>query len=115
LIWTSSPAGQTSFRSTPAIELAAGSNFDVSEAISTWYATQVVANGASSVLYINGTSNSGSAGTNAIAASNHPRIGLTTFSEFLDGKVVEVGVWGSAFTAPQQSSMNSNQRAYWGF
>jgi hypothetical protein len=115
LIFASGGGNNFEFRNTPSIQLNGGSNFSVASSTATWYAIQGLANGASSILYINGASTGGSAGTNAIAASVHPQIGLTGFGEFCDCRINEVGFWGSAFTAPQQSSMNANQRAYWGF
>lgn len=112
---TASGGNGTSFRSTPGVGLRATTDFNVSMANSTWYAIQGVANGASSVLYINGTSNSGSAGTSGYASGNNPQFGNDDFSEFLNGKMVEGGIWPSGFSGTQQSNMNSNQRTYWGF
>jgi hypothetical protein len=105
----------TSFRSTPAIGVRATTDFNVSIASSTWYAIQGIANGASSILYINGASNSGSAGTVGYASGNNPQMGTDDFNEFLNGNIVEGGIWGIGFSSGQQSSMNSNQRTYWGF
>jgi hypothetical protein len=80
-----------------------------------YYASQSVFNGASSVWYLNGSSNSVSPGTNGNAGTFG--IGQDGFSDNCAGcTVLEVGVWnGVAFSAGNNSSMNSNQRTYWGF
>jgi hypothetical protein len=78
---------------------------------SVFHAQQCVLSGASSVNYIDGTANSGNAGVGALAGTNQIGRGLNN----LTGNINEVGMWASAFTTPQQSSMNSNQHAFWGF
>jgi hypothetical protein len=77
-----------------------------------FHAIQGVYSGASSSLYIDGSSTTplspGAAalsGSIAIGDNNNP----------LTGKVTEVGIWAVAFNGTQQSNMNSNQHTYWGF
>lgn len=79
---------------------------------STFYAMVGVLNGASSVLDYDGTTTSGSAGTNGIGTQ--VSWGTDSTADWLEGQSTEAGVWGSAFTTGQQSSMVSNQRTYWG-
>lgn len=79
-----------------------------------WHAVQGVFSGSSGVIAIDGTETSGSLnGTNAV--SGVVRIGLDAFSQVMNGFAVEFGFWNANFTSGQRTSMNSNQRAYWGF
>lgn len=79
---------------------------------SAFHALQGIANGASSNLYIDGTANSGSAGTNAFVAT-----GATIGNGFntLTGNMTEVGIWPSAFSTSTATNLSSNQHTYWGF
>lgn len=82
-----------------------------------WHAMQQIYNSASSVLYIDGSSNSGDAGTNTIASSASIYIGGVTSgpANTLAGTIGEVGLWGSGFSGGNQSAMNTNQHSRWGF
>jgi hypothetical protein len=81
---------------------------------SAFHAIQGVLNGASSVTNVDGTSGStASAGTNGIA--NAVRIGMSPFSDFLTGFICEAGLWPSAFSGANMTSLSSNQHSYWGF
>jgi hypothetical protein len=94
----------------------AGSVWSIAASNSAFHAIQWVANGASSVAYLDGSSNAISAGTNAIVLNNPFTIGWQhAGSNYLSGNIQEVGVWFGTFSAGQQSSMNSNQHTYWGF
>jgi len=42
-------------------------------------------------------------------------VGSETSADSMTGLIGEVGIWSSAFTGGQSSSMSANQRAYWGF
>lgn len=79
-----------------------------------FHAGQFVLNGVSSSSSIDGSTATGDAGTsNAITLF---RMGTREgFTEFLNGKVVEIGVWAVGFNGTQIGSMNSNQHSYWGF
>lgn len=78
-----------------------------------FHAMNAIYNGASSTFYIDGSSNSVSAGTDPITSANAFNLG--TGNNALTGNIAEVGVWSSAFSGGQLSSMNSNQHSYWGF
>lgn len=72
------------------------------------HAAQGVFNGSSSVVYIDGTSATGNAGTSSLSS------GLILDPSF-GGNLFEVGLWPGAFSVGNQSSMNVNQHTYWGF
>lgn len=93
----------------------AGSVATASAADSAWHAMQVVYNGSSSIAYIDGAS-TGSlvAGSNGFG-NKRPSIGGNQATNFSTGTFGEGGFWCSAFTGGNQSSMDGNQRAYWGF
>jgi len=102
------------YTTAPAVRVYNGTNQTVSTVNNTWYANQSVVNGVSSVIYLNGSSNSiGDPGGTAILAQTI--IGNDNFGQLMTGNIVEVGLWASAFNGTQQSNMNSNQRTYWGF
>jgi len=73
-----------------------------------------IGNGSSSVNISDGTSTAGNAGTNGwspiLGVGDSPYGGAA-----LIGYISEVGGWGIAFSGPQQSSMNTNLRTYYGF
>jgi hypothetical protein len=97
-------------------EQTAGSESDVAISLNTFYAVQAQFNGASSSLYINGTSNATSPGTNGPNTSGGDWwMGGIDGGTNLQGNMTEMGLWPSAFSAGQQAAMNANQRAYWGF
>jgi hypothetical protein len=100
---------------TPTFNNFAGSNFTVAMSTGTWYANQSVFNNTSSVQYINGSSNSGTTGTNSCSAGDNVAIGWDSFNHTASAKTGEYGIWAGGFTPTQQSNMNSNQRTYWGF
>lgn len=82
--------------------------------INAFHATQVWLNGVSSQFYIDGSLTPASpadAGTNG-TGGQPITIGLSGASAF-SGYIAEWGIWNSAFTG--NSTLNSNQRAYWGF
>jgi hypothetical protein len=92
----------------------AGSVANAAATDSSFHAVQGVFSGASSVLYIDGTSNSVSAGTST--ATTFFNIGSDDgTTHFMDGAGGEVGIWPIGFSGTQQANMNSNQHTYWGF
>jgi hypothetical protein len=110
-----SAIGVSYVRSTPDIQMFAGSAFnDAAISATVWFASQNIFNGASSTNYTNGGSASGNAGTGA--GGGTLTIGDDGSGNYLNGKMTEAGIWNSTgFSSGQQSSMNSNQRTYWGF
>lgn len=76
-----------------------------------WHAMQGMFNNASSQFYIDGNSNSGTAGT-AVSTSNFV-IG-NGIGGLLDGRVAEIGVAAGDKSA-SFSSLNSNMHTFWGF
>lgn len=112
--FTNQTAIYLSLNTTPAIDLFAGTHGTVTISTSTWYAVQGVFNGASSIIYLNGSSNSVNLGTSA-ATTGTITFGSDEFADNFIGTFAELGLWPVGFDATQQSNMNSNQRAYWGF
>lgn len=103
---------------TPTIGIYSGTNSTTSTggAINTWYSMQATFSGASSATYINGSSTTSlSAGTQAIANGDKAYFGDDPFSDFPTSLQVEGGLWSGSFSGGNQSSMNSNIRAFWGF
>lgn len=95
----------------------------VAAAESSFHAVQAAFNGASSDLNVDGTAHAQNLGANGLA-------GHFTFSGLDNGVInnplngtfgnsqsdsVELGIWPSAFTGAQSTSMSANQHAYWGF
>jgi len=85
----------------------------VSASTGTFYAIQYVFNGASSDCNVNGSTNTINPGTGAWATAD--RSWLSNLGNYLDGIMMEVGGWASAFAAGTSASMSSNQRSQWGF
>lgn len=81
---------------------------------STFHAIQSVFNAASSTINVDNSSTS---------PGNPGSVGISSFllsmgggsCGFLTGSIAEGGIWAGGFTSGQQTSMNSNQHAYWGF
>lgn len=89
---------------------AGGSSSTISLASGTFHGLQAVLNAGSSDFNINGSANAvGTPGTSG--SSNIVRFGDAAFL----GRVMESGVWPSAFSGGQSTAMNTNQQAYWGF
>jgi hypothetical protein len=81
---------------------------------SSFHAVQGILNGASSVLYVDGSSHTVNAGTGA--ATTVFVMGSDDGStHFMAGAMVEAGLWPIGFSGAQQASMNSNQHSYWSF
>lgn len=74
------------------------------------HAMQGLLNGASSVIYVDGSSSNVSAGTNAPSSS----FCMGNCNNGLAGISMEAG-WWSGDKSASFSSMNSNQHSYWGF
>jgi hypothetical protein len=76
-----------------------------------FHSFQCILNNPSSQYFLDGSGAGISAGTQNVAASafamNSANPGVFEFTEG--------GLWGVAFSSGQQSSMNLNQHAYWGF
>ncbi len=78
-----------------------------------FHALNLVFNGASSDMNIDGTANAKSVGTNALGTS----VGIfaTPGQGSATAEITEHGIWPSAFNGTQSSNMSSNQHSYWGF
>ncbi len=90
----------------------AGSALTATATDSSPHAIQAIGNGGSSVAYVDGSATNGAAGANQLTGAGSA-IG-NGFGAYA-GRIMEVGVWGSAFSGGNQSAMNSNQHTYWGF
>jgi hypothetical protein len=82
-----------------------------------WHAVQYTVNGASSNIYVDGGGNTVDAGTQNHGTSSINMGTITTGgSGIFTGRLAEAGRYNSAFAADANaSSLNSNERAYWGF
>ena len=94
----------------------AGSNLNSSTIVNgSWQAGLAIYNdgGSASAIVVNGSSTTGSVGTNSLNSSAALTIcnGGAQFS----GYVSEVGLWHSGFSSGNQTSLTSNARTYWGF
>lgn len=81
---------------------------------STWNSFQAIFNGASSVEFVNGTSHSQSPGAGNLAAGTVTVGGSSSCGGAINGTMGEIGLWGSGFSAGNQSSMHANQSAFYG-
>jgi len=97
------------------LQVASSSNIGLPAVNNTWYALQGILNGASSVIRLNGTENTGSAGTDPISATSTIHFGRDFFGDFWVGRAMEAGIWPSSFSATIRATMENNQRGYWGF
>lgn len=82
--------------------------------VNNFYACQFLANGVSSSTYINGSSSSGDDSPTTGFATANITVGKDAFNRYMNGYVTETGVWASDQSA-NNSTINSQQRAYWGF
>lgn len=91
--------------------LFAGGFNPVSAADSVIHALQAVGNGASGFMTVDATQNSVNNGAAAIFGGT-TRLG-TNSTQYMDGKIFEVGVWPIAFSGTQMTNMCNNQFVYW--
>lgn len=87
----------------------AGSNVAQTATITTFHALQGVINNASSVIAIDGTETSGTAGTGAFNGTQALRVMRGGGGGTPTGTCMEFGFWGSAFNGTVRTNMNSNQ------
>jgi len=91
--------------------LNAGTDLTATAADSAYHRVQAVANSTSSNLYVDGSNNTGNAGVLGIPANFLATQGFGTgFST--DANMLEVGIWGYAFSGTELSNMDANQAAY---
>lgn len=118
IIWANHDAfgTQLTFSTTPFAYLYAnGPGVATAATDNIYHALQAVFNGASSDMNVDGASNTGDSGS-ASQAGTPTFIG--TFNgtlQGMEGNILELGQWPSAFTPTQSSNMSANQHAYWGF
>jgi hypothetical protein len=80
-----------------------------------YHAIQAVFNSTSSDVNVDGTVNTGDAGTIGQASSTNTIGTYDGTTTGTDGNILELGGWATAFTSTQSANMSSNQRGYWGF
>lgn len=95
------------------IELEITSDLVASATDGSWHAIQAVANGASSDMNVDGSATTGSVSATSWTTSFN--VGGTSANRGLNGKLVEIGIWPSAFSSGNSTSMSTNQHSYWGF
>lgn len=96
------------------IVMYAGTSATKAATDSTTHATQSAFNGASSTLYVDGSSSTVNPGTSG-STTNILAMGNNLSGQSVTGNIFEFGIWPIAFSGGQNSSMNSNQHTYWGF
>jgi hypothetical protein len=93
-----------------------GATFTATATDNVWHAIQTVMAGASSDIYVDGTTNPApGGGTQAMNTVVH--MGEDLYGNSWVGDIVELGYW-NGLAAPSsgfKSSMNSNQHTFWGF
>ena len=98
-------------------QIFAGANlYENGENTNTWFAGQFVANSTDFMIYINSGAYecTGDPGTQGCSGAD---VSMSNGNDgnYFTGDVEEFGIWPSAFSSGQQSSMDSNQRTYWSF
>lgn len=73
-----------------------------------------VINDASSHIYVDGVDDTGNPSNAGTGANALVEVGAVSSSQFLDGDLVEIGWWGSAFSGADVTAVEANQSAYWG-
>jgi len=78
----------------------------------------LVGNNASSIISVDNTNSTVSPGTIGIDTNGAPLLGAIdssgTIQDYLAGYFTEMGVWGSAFSTGNITTMCHNMRLYWG-
>lgn len=80
-----------------------------------FHAAQFIFNSSSSAFYVDGTASGAVDTGNTDDYPGQQFAFCATGVQTLTGFVQEAGLWSVGFSSGQQSSMNSNQHAYWGF
>jgi hypothetical protein len=98
----------------------AGTGVTATATDSVTHAIQFVGNSAASVINVDGTPSTVDPGTRAwtfeVTNSGWLYIGNTRVAgQPFTGILHEAGVWPGGFSGAQQTAMNANQHAYWGF
>lgn len=93
----------------------AGSSVGPTQTDNAFHAGQGMFNGASSSAYVDGVLTSSlNPGAGGYSANTISLGGDNAGNRFLNGFILEAGLWGSDISA-NNAAMNSNQHAYWGF
>ena len=80
------------------------------------HAIQWILNTSSSILYVDGSSTSGSVGALNCSGSQMSLLYFVGNGQVTNqGQFGQLGIWTSAFSSGQQSAMNSNEHTNWGF
>jgi hypothetical protein len=86
----------------------AGASIDIASITGSWHATQAVFNNTSGALYQDGSSSTGTIGTN-VPSTSALNMGTPSVSGFFNGSLAEAGWWASGFNSTQAGNMNTNQ------
>lgn len=113
-IWriTAGACGHNAANANQLIAFATANNITLNITDSAYHTWQAVFNGASSDNYVDGTANTGDTGT--VASAAYTQTLGTNGTSFLNGKILEAGIWLSALSTGNKAALHSNQRAYWG-
>jgi hypothetical protein len=96
------------------LKLFAGSSFTATASDGSFHSIHAVLNGASSDINIDGSSNTGNPGTNGLGTAVSLN-GSEGFEAGPSADAVEWGLWSSALSGANMTSLSSNQHSYWGF
>lgn len=97
------------------IDLQAGVDLDLALlTANTFQVVQGVANSTSSSIKVDAAvPSTGNSGTNSLA--NIFRFGNDSFGNFMNGAILDIGIWPSGISTGNQSAINTQEHAYWGF
>lgn len=115
LTFTDTPFNAIGYRTTAnnQIYTYAGTLATATASDGVYHAIQAVFSNTSSDINIDGSVNTVSTGTDGTGGSIG--IGWDTGTGYFTGCITEIGIWPSAFSSGQSTSMSANQHSYWGF
>ena len=95
------------------MQLYCGTDTAISATDSAWHAGVGVCNGLSTTLYVDAGTNTGSGGTALSGTFSLGAARGSGSSPFQGGEIEEAGLYGSAISSGNASSLISNMQAYW--
>lgn len=96
--------------STNSVVFSNGTSLTATASDSAFHALQGTANGASSAIMVDGSDTTGNAGVNSYTGGSS-RFGRGSGGFTPDGIIMEAGIWPSAFSAGNRTSLNTNQHS----
>lgn len=113
--WFGDSGANEAFQSiTNQAQLFAGNSLAATSSDGSFHSVQMIANGASSEVYVDGSNTTGDAGTGNLSTA----LSLLTdgFANRFSGDITEIVLWNNVTpSSGQKSAVNSNNHTYWGF